>query len=120
MLVFRPADVPGGVLELPISGEAPLVSRVSLRAAPGGCLELGDGELLAQLLLRDRSDWPSVRITATLADKRQVYVRLRRPLTVLYLYSTAYVAPDGTVQLTPDEFGLDGKLALALRRGSGG
>lgn len=120
MLVFRPTDVAEGLLKIPIGGEAPLVSRGSSRSAPDSCIELGDGELLARLLLRDRNDWPMVRITAVMTDTRQVYVRLRRPVTALYLYSTAYVASDGSIQLAPDEFGLDGRLQLVLRRGYGG
>jgi murein L,D-transpeptidase YcbB/YkuD len=120
MLVLRPTDPPGGMLRIQVSGEMPLISpSLPLRAPPAGCLEVTDGELLAQLLLSDRAEWPAARIRTTLAAGRQVYVRLRRPLTAVYLYSTAYVAQNGTVQLTPDEFGLDRKLALALRRGYG-
>lgn len=119
MLVLRPTDVPDGLLKLPISGEMPLIAAAAQGAAPAGCFELRDGELLAQLLLRDRADWPAVRITAILNSKRQTFVRLRRPFTLLYVYSTAYAAQDGTVQLAPDEFGLDAKLAAVLRRGYG-
>jgi murein L,D-transpeptidase YcbB/YkuD len=121
MLVLRPADQPGALLRIPVSGDWPLVApRAGTTGPPGGCVEVNDGELLAQLLLRDRADWPGVRVTATLNGNRQVYVRLRQPLTLLYVYSTAYVSPDGTVQLTPDEFGLDARLAAVLRRGYGG
>lgn len=120
MLVLRPTEAADGALRIPVSGEMPMTSGGSpLKAIPTGCIELSDGELLAQLLLRDRNDWPQVRITAVLAGKRQVYVRLRRPVTALYLYNTAYVAPDGSVQLVPDEFGLDTKLAAVLRRAYG-
>jgi murein L,D-transpeptidase YcbB/YkuD len=120
MLVLRPTEVADGVLRIPVNGDMPMTSTASpLNTSPTGCIELNDGELLAQLLLRDRNDWPQVRITAVLAGKRQVYVRLRRPVTALYLYSTAYVAPDGSVQLAPDEFGLDTKLAAVLRRAYG-
>ncbi len=120
MLALRPADQPGVLLRIPVPGDSPLVAPRSGSTGPsGGCIELNDGELLAQLLLRDRADWPGVRVTAVLNGNRQVYVRLRQPVTLLYLYSTAYVSPDGTVQLTPDEFGLDARLAAVLRRGYG-
>ena len=118
MLVLRPAGVADRLLELPVTGEAPLTAA-GTKTTPNGCIELNDGELLAQLLLRDRADWPAVRVTAVLNGKRQSFVRLRHPFTVLYVYSTAYVAQDGTVQLAPDEFGLDAKLTMVLRRGYG-
>jgi murein L,D-transpeptidase YcbB/YkuD len=118
MLVLRPADLPDALLKIPIPGDSAIVSPRSMSTAPpNGCITLNDGELLAQLLLRDRAEWPAVRITAVLNGHRQQFVRLRMPFTVLYVYSTAYVTHDGTVQLAPDEFGLDGKLQLALRRG---
>ncbi len=114
MLTLRPAGSPGATLRITLPDGIELLGG---RPAPGGCMELPDGELLAELLLRDRSDWPAERVRQAIAGNRQMFVRLARPVRVLYVYSTGFPDENGQLRFTADELGHDRRLDALLRRG---
>jgi murein L,D-transpeptidase YcbB/YkuD len=117
-LVLRPAESPGTGVKLPLSDSLAIYGSPA-SSSPSHCLETPDGELLAERLLRDRADWTPERVRATIAGSRQVFVRLRGPVQVVYVYSTVVLEPDGQVRFLADEFGHDRKLAVAMKQEPG-
>lgn len=118
-LVFRPAERPGAGLKLPLPDSLAIYGSPTV-PSPAHCLEVPDGELLAEQLLRDRTDWAPAQVRAAMAGTRQIFVRLRRPTQIVYVYSTVLVEADGQVRFFADEFGHDRRLDLAMRRVYGG
>jgi murein L,D-transpeptidase YcbB/YkuD len=116
MVVFRPAEHPGSELKFPGFGDAPIYQS----SGPAGlksCAVVPDLERVAEELLKDRPDWPPVRVRATASANRQVFARLRQPVVVVYVYTTALVEQGGQVEFFEDAYRLDRSLTLALRKG---
>ena len=80
------------------------------RAFSHGCIRVEQPMELARLLLADKG-WDSERIAAT---KETETVFLSQPLTVLIMYWTASVLPDGTVQFFDDIYDRDDAVLNAL------
>lgn len=80
------------------------------RAFSHGCIRVEQPMELAQLLLADKG-WDSERIAA---NKETETVFLSQPLTVLIMYWTASVLPDGTVQFFNDIYDRDDAVLEAL------
>lgn len=83
------------------------------RAFSHGCIRLQNPLHLAAMLLRAKG-WSRGRIDAVLASGQTTTVQLPEPVPILVLYSTANVAPDGTVYFHPDIYDRDPALAMAL------
>jgi murein L,D-transpeptidase YcbB/YkuD len=80
------------------------------RAFSHGCIRVEQPMELAQLLLADKG-WDNERIAA---NKETKTVFLSQPLTVLIMYWTASVLPDGTVQFFNDIYDRDDAVLNAL------
>jgi len=120
MMAFRPRENPAAAVMFPVTGDFPFADAVPPGSKPDSetlCAHVQDGELLAQLILRQRPEWPASRIAATIGGSRQVFARLRRPVAVMYIYSTAFPGGDGQVTFFPDRYGHDRTLDRLLRRG---
>ncbi len=119
MMAFRPRETASAAVKFPVTGDFPLydapAAQDSLRGST--CVRLQDGELLTQLIFRQRPEWTPARIASTIGGTRQVFVRLKRPVAVMYVYSTAFTSADGQVTFLPDENAHDRTLDRLLRRG---
>jgi len=80
-----------------------------------GCVRVAGIARLATILVRDLGFWPADSIQATLAWPDERRVRLPRAIPVYFVYWTAWVDPDGTVQFRPDLYGWDAELERAIR-----
>ena len=79
-----------------------------------GCIRLEQPAALAAYVLAGDPQWPPPAVEAALASGRTVTIPLRRPLPVHILYQTAWVDPDGTLELRPDIYRHDSSLAAVL------
>ncbi len=127
MVAFRPAELPGTALAISLENGILVAADGGSGGNAGGgagraaaveepCLRVGDGELLAELLLRGREDWTVERVRRALSASRQQFVRLARPVQVQYVYTTVMLE-SGQVTFLSDEYGHDRRLDAALRRG---
>lgn len=94
---------------------APALFSRSRRDFSHGCVRVEDPIALAAWVLRDRPDWDRNRIVEAMErgpDNRRV--DLPRPLRVILFYTTASVAPDGTVRFARDIYQYDPRLEAAL------
>lgn len=86
----------------------------AVRDFSSGCIRVDMPVELAGYLLADDPEWTSENILAAMEQPRETLVRLRRPIPVYFLYSTAWVDAEGTLQFRDDLYGRDGLVAAAL------
>ncbi len=74
------------------------------RAFSHGCVRVENPLELATYLLREpgRERWTPERVARTVHRGEQTYVKLPQPIDVHFVYRTAWVDDDGTVQFRPD------------------
>ena len=80
-----------------------------------GCVRVAGVINLATTLAQELADWPGDSVQAALATPEERHLRLPRPMPVHFVYWTAWVDPDGTVQFRPDEYGWDEELERAIQ-----
>jgi murein L,D-transpeptidase YcbB/YkuD len=86
----------------------------SERAFSSGCIRIEDPLGLAALLLEGQSPWNRAAIDSTVRAGKTREVRLARPVPVLLSYWTAWVDRNGVLQVRPDIYGRDAKVAAGL------
>lgn len=79
-----------------------------------GCIRLEKPFELAAYLLKGDPKWTPEALQAAIDSGEQTTISLPRPLPVHILYWTAWVDPDGTVELRRDIYGHDAELEQAL------
>lgn len=84
------------------------------RDVSSGCIRLERPLELAELLLRNNSDWQPGAIQGLLRDYQERTVRLEVPWSVHLLHWTAWVDEDRVAHFRTDLYGRDAKLAAAL------
>jgi murein L,D-transpeptidase YcbB/YkuD len=89
----------------------------SERALSSGCIRIENPFELADLLLEGQSDWDRAAIERAIAAGKTRTVTLARPVPVLLSYWTAWVDRNGALQLRPDIYGRDAKVAAGLDAG---
>jgi murein L,D-transpeptidase YcbB/YkuD len=82
-----------------------------------GCIRVEDPVSLAEWALREGPVWTRERILAAMSGATPVQVNLKRKLTVVICYDTAYVDSKGVVHFADDYYGHDAKLVEALAHG---
>jgi len=88
------------------------------RAFSHGCIRVSKPAELAAWVLRDEPKWtPEAIENAMTKGPIDAHVKVRRPIPVLILYTTATVREDGTVYFFEDIYGNDTQLADALAEG---
>lgn len=87
-----------------------------MRAFSHGCTRIEKPLELAEYLLRDDPKWNRERILAAMDKGLEQNITLHHPLNVHFLYLTAWVDEDGTLQFRKDIYGRDSLLDEALRR----
>ena len=72
-----------------------------------GCIRLEKPVELAEWVLREQSGWSPDRIAAAIKGTAPISVRVKHPIQVVMMYSTAVVMPNGEVRFFPDIYGED-------------
>jgi murein L,D-transpeptidase YcbB/YkuD len=84
------------------------------RAYSHGCIRAEKPVELAVWVLRGKPGWDLKQIYAAIDAGEERTVKLVEPINVYFLYSTAWMGDDGTVQFRPDIYERDNKLIEAL------
>src|SRR6185436_1697922 len=88
------------------------------RALSHGCIRLEKPLDLAEWLLRSDPAWNHDKLVEQIGTKARHTVRLSEPVPVHLTYVTAFVDDQGRLQLRPDVYGIDEKLANAFHPSS--
>ncbi len=79
-----------------------------------GCIRVENPADLAEWILRKQAEWPRDRIDEAMQGTEPVAVRVKRPIQLVTMYSTAVVMKDGEVRFFPDIYGEDAALEKEL------
>ena len=88
---------------------------LSQRALSHGCMRLQDPTDLAKRLLAGDPAWPETTINLTLLGGKTTRAPLKTPVPVFVFYWTAFVDDQGQLQLRPDVYRWDEKLAKLMQ-----
>ena len=80
-----------------------------------GCIRVEKPQELAAWVLRGQAGWSRDRIDAAIQGTETVSVKIKRPIQLIIMYSTAMVSPNGEVHFFPDIYGEDQALEKELR-----
>ena len=83
----------------------------SNRAFSHGCIRLGEPKKLAMYLLRGNTEWTERKIDAAMNSGTEKYVTLQKPVPVFIAYFTAWIGREGKLNLRPDIYNRDHRLA---------
>ena len=86
----------------------------TFRSFSSGCVRVHEPIDLAEAVLRVNNGWDRTRIDNVLASGERTVVNLERPLPVHIVYSTAWLAEDGSVRFYVDFYQRDDRLYKAL------
>ena len=84
------------------------------RAFSHGCIRLAEPERLANFLLRNDSNWDSVKIKQAMQSRKEKYVNIKETVPVYIGYFTAWVDRQGKLNFRDDIYGHDQKMAQQL------
>ena len=74
-----------------------------------GCIRLEDAKKLALYLLRNDSNWNEVKLSKTIENNKEIFIKLIQPMPIYVKYFTAWVDENGELQLRKDIYQLDSK-----------
>lgn len=80
----------------------------NFRAASSGCIRVQGIEDLALWLLADQGGWSKERIEKMKETRERLDVKLKKPVTLHFVYITAWATEDGVVQFRRDLYNKDG------------
>jgi L,D-transpeptidase YcbB len=86
------------------------------RAFSHGCIRVEEPEVLAQYVLRGRSEWTPEAIVAAMRAGDERHVKLEAPIPVHIVYMTAWVDAGGGLHFQNDIYGYDARQANARDR----
>ncbi len=86
----------------------------TFRSFSSGCVRVHQPIDFAEVLLKQKEGWDRARIDRVLASGKRTVVKLDQPLPVHIVYSTAWLAEDGTIRFYVDFYQRDDKLYQAL------
>ena len=84
------------------------------RTLSHGCIRVKDPNRLAALLLAEDKGWSSKQVDKKIASRQSGSVKLGRSIPVHLTYFTAVVDEKGRLQVFPDIYGLDGRIASTI------
>ena len=84
------------------------------RAFSHGCIRLAEPEKLANFLLRNDTNWDSVKIRNAMQSRKEKYVNVKDVVPVFIGYFTAWVNGQGKLNFRKDIYGHDEKMAQQL------
>ena len=79
-----------------------------------GCIRVEKPEELAEWILSEQSGWSRDRIEEAIQGTESVSVRVKRPIQIAIMYSTAVVMTNGEVHFFQDIYGEDAALEKEL------
>ena len=79
-----------------------------------GCIRVEKPEELAEWVLREQSGWSRDRIEAAMQGTESISVKVKRPIQMVTMYSTATVMKNGEVHFFQDIYGEDAALEKEL------
>ena len=79
-----------------------------------GCIRVSEPKKLAQFLLRNDSNWDSVRISKAMNAGKEQFYNIKDPVPVFIGYFTAWVDRDGKLNFRDDVYGHDKKMKERL------
>jgi murein L,D-transpeptidase YcbB/YkuD len=85
------------------------------RAFSSGCIRVQHPLTLAEILLKDPAKWNQKTIQEVIGSGKTRTVNLPKPVTVMLLYWTAEVTPEGVLQFREDIYGRDQKVLQGLK-----
>lgn len=86
----------------------------TFRSFSSGCVRVHQPIDLAEQLLKRKKGWDRARIDTVLASGKRTVVTLDQPLPVHIVYSTAWLAEDGSIRFYVDFYNRDDRLYQAL------
>jgi murein L,D-transpeptidase YcbB/YkuD len=86
----------------------------SSRTFSSGCVRIERPADLAEYLLEDPEVWDHEAIRGSMDRRRELTVRVPRPIPVYLLYWTAWIDEAGAVHFRDDVYGQDRRLLVAL------
>jgi murein L,D-transpeptidase YcbB/YkuD len=89
-----------------------LFNRIE-RGLSHGCVRVEEPQKLAQYVLRDQPEWTPEAIGAAMKSGEEKHVKLKTPIPVYIVYTTAWVH-DGGVRFLKDLYGHDADQAAKL------
>ncbi len=98
--------------DTPSSG---LFSR-SRRDLSHGCVRVANPQKLAEFALKDQDNWNTETIQQAMKTPKTQRVILKRPIPVLFFYTTAYSGQEDKLEFYPDIYGHDAVLLTALSK----
>jgi murein L,D-transpeptidase YcbB/YkuD len=84
------------------------------RAFSHGCIRLAEPGRLANFLLRNDSNWNSIKIKNAMQSGKEKYVNVKETVPVYIGYFTAWVDRQGNLNFRDDIYGHDQKMAQQL------
>jgi murein L,D-transpeptidase YcbB/YkuD len=85
----------------------------NFRAASSGCIRIHNIERLAVWLMRDNGGVDEGAIAGLKESGRRLDIRLKKPVSLYFVYVTAWATEDGVVQFRRDLYSRDGAGELA-------
>ncbi len=80
------------------------------RSFSHGCIRVDEPEKLANYLLRDDPEWSAEKVADAVADGKEKFINLKKPLPVYIVYFTAWVNEEGKLNFRDDIYNHDLKL----------
>ena len=88
----------------------------NVRTFSHGCTRIEKPIELGEYVLRDAPGWTREKLLDSIEEGTEQKVLIPRPLNVHFLYLTAWVDQEGTLQFRNDIYGRDKQLDEALRK----
>ncbi|MEM9725481.1 MAG: L,D-transpeptidase family protein [Pseudomonadota bacterium] len=85
------------------------------RAYSHGCIRVATPTLLAKTLLAAQTDDPAAEYNRLRRMRGERHVQMEQPVPVHLIYRTAWVDAEGALQIRPDLYGRDARMATAMR-----
>ncbi|HET6767266.1 MAG TPA: L,D-transpeptidase family protein [Chitinophagaceae bacterium] len=79
-----------------------------------GCIRVNEPKKLAEFLLRNDSNWDSVKISKAMNAGKEQFYNMKDPVPVFIGYFTAWVDRDGNLNFREDVYGHDKKMKERL------
>ena len=86
------------------------------RTFSSGCIRIENPVQLAELLLNDNEIWSQQKIEDAIATNKTQTIYLPKPVTIMLLYWTVVIEPDGIVNFRKDIYDRDTMVLKALNR----
>ncbi len=81
-----------------------------------GCVRVANPQKLAEFALKNQDDWNAKTIQLAMTTPKMQRVVLKKPIPVLFFYTTAFFDHDDNLEFYPDIYGHDAVLLEALSK----